>query len=1668
MEAMRMDTRVIPHPERRGASASLLLGERFQKSQCLRQQGAVQAWRGRDLATGGEVVLKTVPLHALQPGAVERMLRDDAVLRDLRSPWLSPPLDCGLEGDSLFRVAPLAPEGTLRERLARGPLSLNETLQLGCGLLRALREAHAQRVLHRHLKPSNVVIPPEHTFQDATLIDFGLALEDLQEQSLVALPLTALQYLSPEQLGLVAGDVGPASDLYAVGVMLFECLAGAPPFRAETRGEFLRQHLCVIPELRAQGLPVPRTLEQVVQHLLSADPQERYQSAAAVLFDLEAIASQWEQGISEPSIVVGRADRHPRLTEPAFIGRSAELEGLESAMRETTQGRGGLVLVEGESGTGKTMLLDELERRSLARGARVFRGQAIDRAVTQPLQTLLGVFRGVEAALEKTPAMAQTLREGAGTELSEVCSLFRLAERVGVPASSCKGVKNLSEGLMLRALATVLGALGDAQTPALVLLDDCQWSDELTLKVLAAFARPPEDAPGAARFVTVVAAFRTDEVREDHFLRRMAPMRQISLAPFTASDLRGLVESMAGRLPDEALDVVVRLSEGNPFMAAALVRGLVECGALESTASGWRVEPERLAEVRSSRRAASLLLRRLAFFSAETRALLAAAAILGREFEVDLAAVLVRQPREQAVAALQEARQRHLLWADASQGGRYTFAHDRIREALLEQLPAEEGRALHLAAALELEKRAPERSFELAWHFEAAGKLERACPYALRSAEAARHQHTLDLAERYYRLANQGAANADDATRMLILEGLGDVLRIRGKNEEADQSYAQAQALAATRMDRARLEGRRGEAAYDLFDLSTARARMEQSLRILGQRVPAGPLSRIVALLWEVPMHLLGTPLLKRLNRHSPPLAGEPLVRARLLIWLAQCYWHQERSIAASLWANLRSLNISERYAPTDELAAALTNHGAAFLLLPLSIRRLPTWLSALALAWGKKNFQRAMSLRKAFGDAFESASTLCLYQASLYHCAQYQESIEIGQRALRLFRQAGAGNEGRARHARFFKGLSHYLAGDLTSALAEGQSIYRQSLKLGDRLQCSVGLGLWACASGGRVPAEAIAIERARPASEVGEVFNPSQAGLLDAEGLRLLRTGKPEQAAEAFAQGIQHAKASKLRLPVLLSWLQARLVTALREQAVQLSSCALSPRAEKLRQAKAAAREVLRHPLPFRETLAPVYRELGLIAAMEGKNARARRYLDRSLAIAERLGMRYERALTLQSRAELGAALGWPTAGQDAAAAEEALRPMRPALEPAPVAEPQVSLSLMDRFPRILEAGRTIASALTRESVLSSVREAALGLLRGEECVLVEATPEGLPPPTQPGERIWPFLQRAQELKRPVVPSTEQLESAGGGPERSVLCVPLLVRGQVAAVFCVTNPKLPGAFGPEETRIAEFIATLGGAALENAQGFAEVNALSEERGRLYREAQEALRKRDEFLAVASHELRTPFTPMRIYLQGLISALRDPARAAGLGSWVTKLETANARLQRLAKLVEELFCVSRFAEGKLPLHLGEVDLAWLTAEAVDRWKGELARVQCECILEAPEPVIGRWDGLRLEQVIDNLLGNATKYGPGKPILVTVKREGSVARLTVRDWGMGIAPEDQARIFERFERAVSENYGGFGLGLWISREVVQAHGGRISVESAPGQGATFTVELPLE
>jgi signal transduction histidine kinase len=233
-------------------------------------------------------------------------------------------------------------------------------------------------------------------------------------------------------------------------------------------------------------------------------------------------------------------------------------------------------------------------------------------------------------------------------------------------------------------------------------------------------------------------------------------------------------------------------------------------------------------------------------------------------------------------------------------------------------------------------------------------------------------------------------------------------------------------------------------------------------------------------------------------------------------------------------------------------------------------------------------------------------------------------------------------------------------------------------------------------------------------------------------------------------------------------------------------------------------------------------------------------------------------------------------------------------------------------------------------------------------------------------------------------------------------------------------------------------------------------------------RSAEEALRARDEFLSVASHELRTPVAALQLQLE-VLSELMASWGAPREPKLAEVAEGARKAVSRLADLVEAVLDVSRIMLGKLVLHREEMDLGEAVAEVVGRHEALAERAGCTLELTVAQPVRGRWDRVRMEQVVTNLLSNAIKFGDGKPIHVAVGASAGEATLTVRDHGPGIAPEDLARILRRFERGVShQRYGGLGLGLYVAGQIAQEHGGAIEVSSQPGDGATFLVRLPLE
>jgi len=311
---------------------------------------------------------------------------------------------------------------------------------------------------------------------------------------------------------------------------------------------------------------------------------------------------------------------------------------------------------------------------------------------------------------------------------------------------------------------------------------------------------------------------------------------------------------------------------------------------------------------------------------------------------------------------------------------------------------------------------------------------------------------------------------------------------------------------------------------------------------------------------------------------------------------------------------------------------------------------------------------------------------------------------------------------------------------------------------------------------------------------------------------------------------------------------------------------------------------------------------------------------------------------------------------------------------------------------------------------------------------------------------------------------PSRAELERLAHLPEgftltrdaqaRAVFIVPLQHRERVLGTITVFSRERP--LGPTERALVQELGRRAGSAVENA--------------RLYHEAQEAIRVRDEFLSIASHELNTPLTPLQLHLQRLQRTVSGGAlvEAPSNEQVVRLVEQAQRQTRRLARLVRELLDISRIRLGRLELHPEPMDLGEVVRDVVERFADEQALPHAMPSLRVEGSAQGLWDRIRLEQVVANLLANALRYGQGKPVDLTVRAHDGEAFLQVKDRGVGIAPEARRRIFERFERASSRNFGGLGLGLYIVRQIVEAHGGTITLESELGMGSTFTVKLPRE
>ena len=559
------------------------------------------------------------------------------------------------------------------------------------------------------------------------------------------------------------------------------------------------------------------------------------------------------------------AIEHDLSEETPFLGRDAEIHRLTNCFADASSGRGGLVLIEAESGAGKSRLVHEFQS-SLT--VPVFFGQSKVNSGELPFEQLKGVISGVVKHAARDAGFCVSLgqkladwRDGLVTTFPELSLLFP-------GATSIKRVA-VGEEASLRAVTAFFEALGSSLKGALLVLEDCQWADELTMRALAGWHTRTAHS---AQHLLVLATYRTAEISPASALLAVKPLAHIRLGALGSPEVETLVVRIAGAVEPEVPLLVEKLCHGNPFLVHTVTRGFIETGILIPRGGKLGLRESRTDGFQMLDSAKRFLKRRLELLPPDCQDALKFAALLGREFDAAFIAGLAGWQAEDIESALETALRRGLVHP-LEEAHHYQFAHDQLREATIEMLSAEERARRHEEIARDLVTHTPDECFAIAFHYDAAGKKAAALPYALKSAQDARERHFLEAAERQYRIAWSGSDEADKKVRRQIAAGLGEALAGRARYEEALKFLRIAWSLSDDLWEKTALNIQIGQVHTYRAAPQDAIKTYEEALTLLDVKPTESKMWRLVLVLYAASVQLLHT-LFPALFLGRKPLAN--------------------------------------------------------------------------------------------------------------------------------------------------------------------------------------------------------------------------------------------------------------------------------------------------------------------------------------------------------------------------------------------------------------------------------------------------------------------------------------------------------------------------------------------------------------------------------------------------------------------------------------------------------------------------------------------------------------------------------------------------------------------------------------------------------------------------
>ena len=672
------------------------------------------------------------------PATIDLLAHEYGLRDDLDAAWAARPLEL-LREDGRSMLVLADPGGEPLERLVGALLEVGSFLRLAIGICAALRKLHQRGLIHKDIKPAHILV--NCADGQVRLTGFGIASPLPRERQSPNPPETiagTLAYMAPEQTGRMNRSVNSRSDLYSLGVTLYQMLTGVLPFTASDPTEWVHCHIARQPVPPRDRLEtVPTAVSQIIMKLLAKTAEERYQAAAGVEHDLRRCLAEWERyGRIEP-FALGEHDTPDRLLIPEKLyGREPEVATLLAAFdRVVKSGAPELVLISGYSGIGKSSIVNQLHK-VLVPPRGLFAAGKFDQYKSDiPYSTLAQAFQGlVRSLLGKSDAELSRLRDALLEALSPNGQLMvELVPELELIIGEQPPVPPLepqqAQGRFKLVIRRLIGVFARPDHPLALFLDDLQWLDAATLDLLEDLLTRSDLA-----HLMLIGAYRDNEVTVAHPLMRKldaiktagGKVAEITLGPLAREHVGQLMADALRCEPNRAAllaQLVHEKTGGNPFFAIQFISALAEEGMLtfDHGQARWSWDLSRIHAKGYTDNVADLMVGKLARLPAETQHAVQQLACLGNIAEVVTLSIALGISEEQVHAALWPAVRQDFIERLA---GAYRFAHDRVQETAYSLIPEELRNEAHLRIGRQLAAHVPPEKREEAI-FDIVNQLDR-------------------------------------------------------------------------------------------------------------------------------------------------------------------------------------------------------------------------------------------------------------------------------------------------------------------------------------------------------------------------------------------------------------------------------------------------------------------------------------------------------------------------------------------------------------------------------------------------------------------------------------------------------------------------------------------------------------------------------------------------------------------------------------------------------------------------------------------------------------------------------------------------------------------------------------------------------------------------------